>query len=437
MTRKHKKCLVAMLLCAAMLIQTIQPLPVMATFGNGGTTTETTEGTTEGTEEGEAEGSTEGTTGAVTDTAAEDAANREKLEQLQNQSAQLAEEAKNLKAQINNASSQKAQQQAIKETLDARLVNTVSQIAVLEEKISLLQAEIEISEKNIADLEETIEQNYQLFLQRVRASYMYGDIQPMSVVLGADDYYDSLVAAKTIESVAKHDNELIESLHHDKQEVEDIKAQQEEDKRELNASVKELDEQRESLEGEISAAESEINSIAALEAQFKKDLAANQKMSQELQAEMNVIFAQISANSQGEYVGGEMLWPVPGFSNITSYYGWRWNKTDYHTGIDISGSGINGSTILAANSGTVAKVNTSYVPGKGYGVYVIIDHGGGTVSLYGHCLAGSIMVSEGQTVAKGTPIAKVGSTGWSTGPHLHFEVRVNGNHTNPLAYLKG
>ena len=130
-----------------------------------------------------------------------------------------------------------------------------------------------------------------------------------------------------------------------------------------------------------------------------------------------------------------MMWPVPGFGTITSYYGWRWNKTDYHTGIDISGGGINGATIVAANSGRVAKVNTSYVPGKGYGIYVMIDHGGGKVSLYGHC--SKILVSEGQSIVKGTPIAKVGSTGWSTGPHLHFEVRENGNHANPLAYLKG
>ena len=365
--------------------------------------------------------------------AEQDAANREKLEQLQNQSEQLAAERKEIQAQINNASSQKAQQQAIKNTLDGKLVNTTAQIAVLEEKIAVLQEEIALTEEHIEILRGTIEDNYQLFLQRVRASYMYGDIAPMSVVLGADNYYDSLVAAKTIESVAKHDNELIESLNNDKAEVEDALEQLEEDEKELDESVQQLEEEKEMLKSDIAAAQSEIESIAKLEADFKANLAANQKKSQELQAEMNAVFAQI--NSVGEYVGGEMMWPVPGFGTITSYYGWRWNKTDYHTGIDISGGGINGATIAAANSGRVAKVNTSYVPGKGYGIYVMIDHGGGKVSLYGHC--SKILVSEGESIVKGTPIAKVGNTGWSTGPHLHFEVRENGNHANPLAYLKG
>ena len=365
--------------------------------------------------------------------AQQDAENRQKLEELQNQSDQLAAERKEIQAQINNASSQKAQQQAIKDTLDGKLVNTTAQIAVLEEKIRILQEEIALTEEHIDALSVTIDENYALFLQRVRASYMYGDIVPMSVVLGADNYYDSLVAAKTIESVAKHDNELIESLNDDKTEVEEALAQLEADERELDESVEQLEDEKVTLENDIAAAQSEIESIAKLEADFKANLAANQKKSQELQAEMNAVFAQI--NSVGEYVGGEMMWPVPGYSNITSYYGWRWNKTDYHTGIDISGGGINGATIVAANSGRVAKVNTSYVPGKGYGIYVMIDHGGGKVSLYGHCSA--VLVSEGQSVVKGTPIAKVGNTGWSTGPHLHFEVRENGNHTNPLAYLKG
>ncbi len=367
------------------------------------------------------------------DKAAQDAANREKLSELEKQSAQLTEERKQLQAKINNASNQKAQQQAIKESLDVKIGNTIAQITVLDEKVVLLKDQIALTEDHIEVLKATIDANFELFLQRVRASYMYGDIQPMSVVLGADNYYDSLVAAKTIESVADHDNKLIEDLNSDKAEVEDALAQLEVDKKDLEESIVQLEEEKKTLESDLAAAEEEIQNISALEKQFTADLAANKKKSQELQAEMNAIFAQI--NSVGEYVGGEMMWPVPGFNTISSYYGWRWNKSDFHTGIDITGSGVNGATIVAANSGKVAKVNTSYVPGKGYGIYVIIDHGGGKVSLYGHC--SSILVSEGQSIVKGTPIAKVGSTGWSTGPHLHFEIRENSKHVNPISYLKG
>lgn len=417
MQKRKFQCLLAMLLCLCMLNSSAM-LPAFAS----NTATNGTEGELSQEEQEAADAA-----------AAEDAANRQKLEELQNQSAELEEQRKQIQSQINSAKTQKEQQVAIKNTLDSKIDNTVAQISVLDQKIIVLKEEISLTEEHVEELQQTIAENFQLFLQRVRASYMYGDIQPMSVVLGADNYYDSLVAAKTIESVANHDNELIESLTNDKQEVEEALAQLEVDKKDLEDSVAQLEEEKASLESDLAATEDKIQNISQLEKEFLADLAANQKKSQELQAEMNAIFAQI--NSTGEYVGGVMMWPVPGFSTISSYYGWRWNNSDFHTGIDITGSGVNGATIVAANSGTVAKVNTSYVPGKGYGIYVIIDHGGGTVSLYGHCSA--VLVSEGQTVAKGTPIAKVGSTGWSTGPHLHFEIRENGQHVNPLSYLKG
>ncbi len=417
MQKRKFQCLLAMLLCLCMLNSSAM-LPAFAS----NTVTNGTEGELSQEEQEAADAA-----------AAEDAANRQKLEELQNQSAELEEQRKQIQSQINSAKTQKEQQVAIKNTLDSKIDNTVAQISVLDQKIIVLKEEISLTEEHVEELQQTIAENFQLFLQRVRASYMYGDIQPMSVVLGADNYYDSLVAAKTIESVANHDNELIESLTNDKQEVEEALAQLEVDKKDLEDSVAQLEEEKASLESDLAATEDKIQNISQLEKEFLADLAANQKKSQELQAEMNAIFAQI--NSTGEYVGGVMMWPVPGFSTISSYYGWRWNNSDFHTGIDITGSGVNGATIVAANSGTVAKVNTSYVPGKGYGIYVIIDHGGGTVSLYGHCSA--VLVSEGQTVAKGTPIAKVGSTGWSTGPHLHFEIRENGQHVNPLSYLKG
>ncbi|MBQ6708282.1 MAG: M23 family metallopeptidase, partial [Clostridia bacterium] len=102
-----------------------------------------------------------------------------------------------------------------------------------------------------------------------------------------------------------------------------------------------------------------------------------------------------------------------------------------HTGIDISGGGINGQRIVASKAGTVTYANWGY--GGGYGNYVIVDHGGGYSTLYAHC--SSLAVSSGQYVKQGQTIAYVGSTGASTGPHLHFEVRINGNHTNPLNYV--
>ncbi len=132
-------------------------------------------------------------------------------------------------------------------------------------------------------------------------------------------------------------------------------------------------------------------------------------------------------------MGGIFLWPIVGAYGVNSDYGYRWGKL--HAGIDLGMGGAAGSSlgknIVAVAPGvvTVASVHSSY------GYYVIIDHGNGLQTLYAHCLAGSHMVEAGQVVAAGQPIARVGSTGYSTGPHLHFEVRVNGNRVNPRPYL--
>ena len=132
-------------------------------------------------------------------------------------------------------------------------------------------------------------------------------------------------------------------------------------------------------------------------------------------------------------MGGIFLWPIIGAYGINSDYGYRWGKL--HAGIDLGmgnapGTSL-GKSVIAVAQGTVIVAGTH----SSYGYYVIIDHGGGLQTLYAHCLADSLMVIPGQIVAAGEPIARVGSTGYSTGPHLHFEVRVNGNRVNPRPYL--
>ena len=134
-----------------------------------------------------------------------------------------------------------------------------------------------------------------------------------------------------------------------------------------------------------------------------------------------------------EYTGGTLTWPVPGYYSITSTYGNRWHPVyggyRMHTGIDISGGGIDGKNVVAAADGVV--ILSEFF--GGYGNTVVVDHGGGITTLYAH--GSQILVSAGQKVTRGQAIMKVGTTGTSTGPHLHFEVQKNGSHTNPLPYL--
>ena len=132
-----------------------------------------------------------------------------------------------------------------------------------------------------------------------------------------------------------------------------------------------------------------------------------------------------------DYVGGEMAWPVPGYTLITSPYGMRTHPITgvykLHTGTDISAP--MGTDFIAANDGVVAKAEYNYA----YGNMVMINHGGGVSTLYAH--GSQILVEVGQSVTRGEPVLKVGSTGYSTGPHAHFEVRINGQYTDPMPYI--
>ena len=162
-----------------------------------------------------------------------------------------------------------------------------------------------------------------------------------------------------------------------------------------------------------------------------KELSAMQK---QIQAELLDIYKNLKTSDEA-YVGGEMMWPVPGYSKISSYYGWRFNNTDFHTGIDITGAGVHGAPVVAANTGTVVHTKSCPYNGYsyGYGTYVIVDHGGGITTLYAHLSA--ISVNVGDIVVMGQQIGKLGNTGWSTGAHLHFEVRVDGEAKNPISYV--
>ncbi len=359
------------------------------------------------------------------------------LDSLEAKYDELEKQQKQIQDQINKAKSDKDKQVAAKNQLDNQIYSVRQQIGVLNEKIAVLEDEIEDKTERIEQQTEDIEDSFELLKKRLRVMYKTGNASVLGLILGADDFTEFLSHAQVTSRVAKHDRELIEDMTEKLARLSAAKKEVEEDKAELELSKSQQSDKQTQLAGQLAQTQNQIQDIEALEKEYKANQAQISKQLKEVQAEVDAIYAKI--NSEGEYDGGIMLWPVYGYKTVTSDYGWRFGGTDYHTGIDIArtnsaGQGIYGKPILAADDGKVVFTQTSYVPGRGYGIYLILDHGGGVTTLYGHTCG--LNVKMGQKVKRGDTIAYVGSTGWSTGPHLHFEVRVNGSHTNPWPYLK-
>ena len=342
-----------------------------------------------------------------------------------------------LQKEIDKAKTEKERQQAVKAQIDNQIVSTRSQISVLSDKISLLEENLQETTSELEQKEYDISENYALMKQRLRVMYTTGNASVLGLLIGADSFTEYLTRTEVASKVAEHDQEMLEAMRAELLDIKAFKEEIETNKTEIESAKGQLAGKQAQLDDQLKETEGQIQDLAALEAQIKNNQEEIEAQQKQIQAEIDEIYKQI--NSVGEYTGGVMGWPLVGFNTVTSNFGWRFNHTDYHTGIDIAGKnaagqGVYGKPIVAASDGVVAFTQTNYVVGKGYGIYLIIDHGGGVSTLYGH--TGGLAVEVGDQVKRGQTIAYVGSTGWSTGPHLHFEVRVDGKYVNPWGYLK-
>ncbi|MFA9424625.1 MAG: M23 family metallopeptidase, partial [Sedimentibacter sp.] len=220
--------------------------------------------------------------------------------------------------------------------------------------------------------------------------------------------------------------ELLKNINEQKVEIEELKTNQETERFELTAVINDLAVKQNQVIVASRSKEMYMTSI-------QNNLAEMQRQEAEMDAQSDIIEKEILAAQRAvEYAGGIMTWPVPGNYRITSPFGGRYDPISgvwsNHGGTDIAAP--NGSAIVAVNSGVVIYAGWHY----SYGNYIIVDHGGGISTLYAHC--SKLLASKGQAVERGETIALIGSTGYSTGNHLHFEVRVNGVRVQPMDYLK-
>ena len=353
---------------------------------------------------------------------------------MQNEKSQLQSEADKLDQEIEKLKEQQAEQQKLKEELQKKISNTEKQIALCAEEIAGLDSEIDSKEAQIEQKSAELEQNKELFKQRLRAMYMSGGNSDLLMLLGADDFADYLNRAELSRSVSEHDNALMEEIVSAITVVEEEKAAIEDKKEERTQVKKQLAEKRSTLKDDMAEINALIAQIGEDKAEAEEERDEKEAAIADLEKEIQAAIRQSSSSgssgssSGAYYAGSDFGWPCPGYYNITSGFKWRWGRQ--HKGIDISSSGISGKPIVASQSGTV--ILAGYNNG-GYGNYVMIDHGGGYVTLYGHM--SSYIVSSGQHVSQGQTIGYVGNTGRSTGPHLHFEVRVNGTPVDPTQFF--
>ena len=342
--------------------------------------------------------------------------------------------------QLNNKNKQKEQLQEELDQSKKDLEQVQAELNALEQKIYRAEGEIreltielnETKEEIVKGLEELeqlkkdIEKQNDDLNARLRSMYKNGDVGLLSVVFGSSSMSDVLTNMDMVQRIYNADAELLASI----QEQYDLVDAQ---NQKLEALKVQLEEQQAAVEERKAVLEEDRQEVAAKkkEVQANADSLAKQydAVKKEADAISETIKVLQSANTQ--YIGGAMCWPSQASTRITSPFGWRYlsllGGRNYHTGVDIGAAG--GTNILAANSGKVLKAGWN----NSYGYMVMVDHGGGIVTLYAH--ASKLLVKTGDVVARGQAIALIGSTGMSTGNHLHFEVRVNGAYQNPLNYI--
>lgn len=322
--------------------------------------------------------------------------------------------------------------------LDKEISLAKSEIEKAEKNIEQVSKDIEVTEKELEEAEEKLAEKEEAFGSRLRVMYKNGNVGYLEVLLSAENMKDFLSRKFMIQSIADQDVELIEfmkeqkdiiiekeeKLQEQKESIEESKLILDEKKEELEVLAKEKEETKSRLDEELKLAESEYDKLNDLAKELEEEIRSKQSIGTE--------FSGGEISSDGNAPSGRMSWPVPGNYRISSPFGYRvhpvYGTKKLHTGIDIPAS--TGTSVIAASSGKVIHSGNL----GGYGKTIMIDHGGGIVTLYAH--NSSLTVSNGASVSKGQTIAKVGSTGVSTGPHSHFEVRKNGSYVNPLPWVK-
>lgn len=350
---------------------------------------------------------------------------------------ELEKEQEEIQKEIDALKGDKNAQNKVKSALQKKISNLQSQISACNKQIDDLDTEILRLEADTEQKTKELEDAKYTFRQRLRALYMSGGAlnSSLAMILNAESLDEMLRKAETTKSISAYDNALMDKIIQDmktiennKKRVNELLEEQKSTKAVLADKKNELNQQVKEVNTTLAGIDSDISDLKDKAEELEK---AQKEYEEAIKNAQNV-------GSDQKY-DGDFSWPCPGYYYVSSPYGYRNHpisgKYKFHKGIDIAGSGIKGKPIVAAADGIVSLA--SYNSG-GYGHYVMVNHGTGKdgksyVTLYAHMTR--YIVKVGQYVKKGQTIGYVGTSGASTGYHLHFEIRANGETTNPMSYF--
>lgn len=346
----------------------------------------------------------------------------EKQNQLNTQIDQKNEELSNVQEEISSVLQEIQNLSEKIEGYEKEIQDLSTQTEELKDSIDQLEKELAISQTKY-------DKQRKLLEERLLIIYEAGETNYLDVLLNSKSLSDFISSYYYISEIVKYDKELLEDLERDKNKIEESKRTIEEQREKLKSLKNSRERTSIVLENTRVIQNNYKNQLTEEEKALQLEIEEYENQVREVESEILMI---ITANIDSDYTGGIMAWPVPGYTRITSAFGMRLHPILHvyklHTGIDIGAP--MGANFIAAADGVVVKAGYN----EAYGNMVLIDHGGGISTLYAH--GSEILVTLGQTVTRGDIILKVGSTGYSTGAHAHFEVRVNGECVQPLNFLK-
>lgn len=327
------------------------------------------------------------------------------------------------------------------EDLIMQISSAQSEIDELDTKISDMNTQIEEAQSKLNEKQEEYDDKEALLEKRLVAAYEAGETSYLDVLLSSSSLTDLISNYYMISEITQSDMELMDKIKTEQQEIETAKQTLETSKQELDSVRAEKQQKATELQNAKSQKDTYVAQLNEQEKNTQAELEQFEQDKRAIQAELERIARQEAANSGSSNVSNitnnpsssGYIRPIVGYSITCGWMGYSG-----HTGVDFSGSGISGKPVLAAKAGTVVTSTALRNPNgtyRSYGEYIVINHHDGTMTLYAHGAPGSRLVSPGQSVSQGQQIMSVGTTGNSTGYHLHFEVRINGRPVNPTPYL--